>query len=153
MPLEIVILAAGQGKRMRSNLPKILHPLAGRALLGHVLDTARALSPRRIIVVHGHGAERVRAAFQEPGLEWVLQAEQLGTGHAVQQAMPRVGEDATVVILYGDVPLVRAESVKRLIDAAGDGVAGMTTDLDDPSGYGRIVRNAAGRVERIVEHK
>ena len=153
MPLDVIVLAAGQGKRMRSELPKVLHPLAGRALLAHVLDTARALAPRRTIVVHGHGAERVRAAFDGSGLEWVLQAEQLGTGHAVQQAMPRVGEDATVVILYGDVPLVRAESLKRLIDAAGDGVAVLTTELDDPSGYGRIVRDAAGRVERIVEHK
>ena len=153
MPLDVVVLAAGQGKRMRSDLPKVLHPLAGRALLAHVLDTARALSPRRCIVVHGHGAERVRAAFNESGLEWVLQAEQLGTGHAVQQAMPRIGDDATVIILYGDVPLVRAESLRRLIDAAGDGVAVLTTELDDPSGYGRIVRTAAGRVERIVEHK
>ena len=153
MPLDVVVLAAGQGKRMRSDLPKVLHPLAGRALLAHVLDTARSLAPRRTIVVHGHGAERVRAAFDGAALDWVLQAEQLGTGHAVQQAMPHVGDDATVVILYGDVPLVRAESLKRLMDAAGDGVAVMTTDLDDPSGYGRIVRNAAGRVERIVEHK
>ena len=153
MPLDVVVLAAGQGKRMRSDLPKVLHPLAGRALLAHVLDTARSLAPRRTIVVHGHGAERVRAAFDGSALEWVLQAEQLGTGHAVQQAMPHVGDDATVVILYGDVPLVRAESLKRLIDASADGLAVMTTELDDPSGYGRIVRNAAGRVERIVEHK
>ncbi|HET7670082.1 MAG TPA: bifunctional UDP-N-acetylglucosamine diphosphorylase/glucosamine-1-phosphate N-acetyltransferase GlmU [Burkholderiales bacterium] len=153
MPLDVIVLAAGQGKRMRSDLPKVLHPLAGRALLGHVLDTARSLSPRTTIVVHGHGAERVRAAFAQSSVEWVLQAEQLGTGHAVQQAMPRVGGDATVLILYGDVPLVRAESLKRLIDAAGEGVAVMTTELEDPAGYGRIVRNAAGRVERIVEHK
>jgi bifunctional UDP-N-acetylglucosamine pyrophosphorylase / glucosamine-1-phosphate N-acetyltransferase len=153
MPLDVIVLAAGQGKRMRSDLPKVLHPLAGRPLLAHVLDTARALSARTTIVVHGHGAERVRAAFGEQGLQWVLQAEQLGTGHAVQQAMPLVGQDATVLILYGDVPLVRAESLKRLIDAAGDGLAVMTTELDDPTGYGRIVRNAAGRVERIVEHK
>jgi bifunctional UDP-N-acetylglucosamine pyrophosphorylase / glucosamine-1-phosphate N-acetyltransferase len=153
MPLDVIVLAAGQGKRMRSDLPKVLHPLAGRPLLAHVLDTARALSPRKTIVVHGHGAERVRSAFNDAGLEWVLQAEQLGTGHAVQQAMPQIGSDANVVILYGDVPLVRAESLRRLIDAAGDGVAVMTTELDDPSGYGRIVRNAAGRVERIIEHK
>jgi len=153
MPLDVVVLAAGQGKRMRSDLPKVLHPLAGRALLAHVLDTARALSPRKTIVVHGHGAERVRAAFEAPDLEWVLQAEQLGTGHAVQQAMPKVDAKSTVVILYGDVPLVRADSLKRLIDAAGDGMAVMTTDLDDPRGYGRIVRQASGRVERIVEEK
>src|SRR4051812_43629534 len=142
MPLEIVILAAGQGKRMRSDLPKILHPLAGRPLLAHVLETARALSPRKTIVVHGHGAERVRAAFPERDLDWVLQAEQLGTGHAVQQAMARIDPKSTVVILYGDVPLVRVESVQRLIEAAGDGVAVMTTELGNPKGYGRIVRNA-----------
>jgi bifunctional UDP-N-acetylglucosamine pyrophosphorylase/glucosamine-1-phosphate N-acetyltransferase len=153
MPLDVIVLAAGQGKRMRSDLPKVLHPLAGRALLAHVLDTAHALSPRMTIVVHGHGAERVRAAFPQADLEWVLQAEQLGTGHAVQQAMPKVDAKSTVVILYGDVPLVRAESLKRLIDAAGDGVAVMTTELDDPKGYGRIVRQPSGRVERIVEDK
>src|SRR3954469_25474755 len=142
MPLDVVVLAAGQGKRMRSDLPKVLHPLAGRALLAHVIDTARALSPRKTIVVHGHGAERVRAAFPDSGLEWVLQAEQLGTGHAVQQAMPKVDAKSTVVILYGDVPLVRAESLKRLVDAAGDGVAVMTTELENPRGYGRIVRQS-----------
>ena len=153
MPLDVVVLAAGQGKRMRSDLPKVLHPLAGRALLAHVLDTARSLSPRKTIVVHGHGAEKVRAAFPDSGLDWVLQPEQLGTGHAVQQAMPKVDPKSTVVILYGDVPLVRAESLKRLIDAAGDGVAVMTTDLENPKGYGRIVRQSSGRVERIVEDK
>jgi bifunctional UDP-N-acetylglucosamine pyrophosphorylase/glucosamine-1-phosphate N-acetyltransferase len=153
MPLDVIVLAAGQGKRMRSELPKVLHPLAGRALLAHVLDTARRLAPRKTIVVHGHGAERVRAAFTDTDLDWVLQAEQLGTGHAVQQAMPRVDAGGTVVILYGDVPLVRAENLKRLIEAAGDGVAVMTTELADPKGYGRIVRQAGGRVERIVEDK
>ena len=153
MPLDVIVLAAGQGKRMRSDLPKVLHPLAGRALLAHVLDTARTLSPRKTIVVHGHGAERVRAAFPQGDLEWVLQAEQLGTGHAVQQAMPKVDVKSTVVILYGDVPLVRTESLKRLIDAAGDGVAVMTTELADPKGYGRIVRQPSGRIERIVEDK
>jgi bifunctional UDP-N-acetylglucosamine pyrophosphorylase / glucosamine-1-phosphate N-acetyltransferase len=153
MLLDVVVLAAGQGKRMRSDLPKVLHPLAGRALLAHALDTARALAPRKTIVVHGHGAERVRAAFPESDLEWVLQAEQLGTGHAVQQAIARVDPESTVVILYGDVPLVRADSLRRLIDAAGDGVAVMTTELDNPRGYGRIVRQSSGLVERIVEDK
>src|SRR6185503_3782787 len=153
MPLDVIVLAAGQGKRMRSDLPKVLHPLAGRALLAHVLDTARALGASKTIVVHGHGAERVRAAFPASDLEWVLQAEQLGTGHAVQQAMPRVDPKATVVILYGDVPLVRAESLKQLIDAAGDGVAVMTTELAQPKGYGRIVRQTSGILERIVEEK
>jgi bifunctional UDP-N-acetylglucosamine pyrophosphorylase / glucosamine-1-phosphate N-acetyltransferase len=153
MPLDVVVLAAGQGKRMRSDLPKVLHPLAGRALLAHVLETARALSPRKTIVVHGHGAERVREAFPDADLDWVLQADQLGTGHAVLQAMPRVDLKSNVVILYGDVPLVRAESLKRLLDAAGDGLAVMTTELDDPKGYGRIVRQPSGQLQRIVEDK
>ena len=153
MPLDVIVLAAGQGKRMRSDLPKVLHPIAGRPLLAYVLDAARALAPRKTIVVHGHGAEKVRAAFADAGVEWVLQAEQLGTGHAVQQAMPHVKGDAEVLILYGDVPLVRAESLKRLVKAAGEGVAVMTTELADPKGYGRIVRNARDGVERIVEEK
>jgi bifunctional UDP-N-acetylglucosamine pyrophosphorylase/glucosamine-1-phosphate N-acetyltransferase len=151
MPLEILVLAAGQGKRMRSQLPKVLHPLAGRPLLAHVLDTARALSPRRIHVVHGHGAELVKEAFRDSPVEWVLQAEQLGTAHAVLQAMPRVGADADVIILYGDVPLVRAATLRRLLEAAGDGLAVLTADLDDPLAYGRVIRDASGRVKRIVE--
>jgi bifunctional UDP-N-acetylglucosamine pyrophosphorylase/glucosamine-1-phosphate N-acetyltransferase len=131
MPLDVIVLAAGQGKRMRSDLPKVLHPLAGRALLAHVLDTARALAPRKTIVVHGHGAERVRAAFPEADLEWVLQGELLGTGHAVQQTMPRVDPKCTVVILYGDVPLVRVESLKRLIeDIRRDGITILLIEHD-----------------------
>jgi bifunctional UDP-N-acetylglucosamine pyrophosphorylase/glucosamine-1-phosphate N-acetyltransferase len=153
MPLEIVVLAAGQGKRMRSQLPKILHPLAGRPLLAHSLAAARALAPRKVVVVHGHGAEQVRAAFAGEQVEWVLQAEQLGTGHAVQQAMPRISPDAEVLIVYADVPLVRAETLRRLADAARDGVAVMTAELADPGGYGRILRQASGNVARIVEHK
>jgi bifunctional UDP-N-acetylglucosamine pyrophosphorylase/glucosamine-1-phosphate N-acetyltransferase len=153
MPLEILILAAGQGKRMRSDLPKVLHPLAGRPLLAHVLDTARALGARGITVVHGHGAEKVREAFADAGVEWVLQAEQLGTGHAVQQAMPRLKGDGDVLILYGDVPLVTEATLRRLVEAAREGVAVLTAELDDPSGYGRIVRDQAGRVARVVEHK
>jgi len=153
MPLEIVILAAGQGKRMRSSLPKILHPLAGRPLLSHVLDTARALAPRRIIVVHGNGAEQVRSAFADAQVEWALQAEQLGTGHAVQQALPSISPDADVLILYADVPLVRSDTLKRLLDAGRDGLAVMTAELADPTGYGRIVRQASGNVARIVEQR
>jgi bifunctional UDP-N-acetylglucosamine pyrophosphorylase/glucosamine-1-phosphate N-acetyltransferase len=153
MPLEIIVLAAGQGKRMRSQLPKILHPLAGRPLLGHVLASARALAPRKVVVVHGHGAEQVRAAFSQSDVEWVLQAEQLGTGHAVQQAMPRISQEAEVLILYGDVPLVRPDTLKRLVEAASNGVAVLTAELDDATGYGRIVRDASGNVARIVEHK
>src|SRR3954471_17775954 len=153
MPLEIVILAAGQGKRMRSTLPKILHPLAGRPLLSHVLDAARALAPRRIVVVHGNGAEQVRSAFVDAQVEWALQAEQLGTGHAVQQALPRISPDADVLILYADVPLVRSATLKRLLDAGRDGLAVMTTQLADPTGYGRVVRQASGDVARIVEQR
>jgi len=151
MALDIIVLAAGLGKRMRSELPKVLQPLAGRPLLGHVLDTARTLSPRRTIVVHGHGAERVRAAFSDPSLVWVLQAEQLGTGHAVMQALPQVTAEE-VLILYGDVPLVRAETLGRLRAAARKGVAVLTVELPEPKGYGRVIREG-GRVARIVEEK
>ena len=153
MPLDVIVLAAGQGKRMRSDLPKVLHPIAGRPLLAHVLDAASTLNPRKTFVVHGHGAEQVRAAFAQAPVEWVLQPEQLGTGHAVQQAMTHVNRGGDVLILYGDVPLVRADSLKRLVDAARQGVAVMTTELDDPRGYGRIVRDSSGGVERIVEEK
>jgi bifunctional UDP-N-acetylglucosamine pyrophosphorylase/glucosamine-1-phosphate N-acetyltransferase len=151
MALDIIVLAAGLGKRMHSELPKVLHPLAGRPLLGHVLDTARALSPRRTIVVHGHGAERVRAAFPDASLVWVLQAEQLGTGHAVMQALPQVAA-AEVLVLYGDVPLVRAETLERLRASAHGGVSVLTVELADPKGYGRIVREG-GKLTRIVEEK
>jgi len=150
---EIIILAAGVGKRMRSDLPKVLHSLAGRPLLGHVLDAARALEPRGIHVVHGHGAEKVRAAFPQPDIRWVLQGEQLGTGHAVRQALPQVGAESDVLILYGDVPLVRPATLKRLLEAARAGLAVLTAQVADPSGYGRIVRDAAGRIVRVVEQK
>ncbi|HET7362864.1 MAG TPA: bifunctional UDP-N-acetylglucosamine diphosphorylase/glucosamine-1-phosphate N-acetyltransferase GlmU [Burkholderiales bacterium] len=153
MPLDVIVLAAGQGKRMRSDLPKVLHPLGGRPLLAYVLDTARELGARKTVVVHGHGAEAVRTAFGNSDVQWVLQAEQLGTGHAVQQALPHVGKDAQVLILYGDVPLVRSATLKRLLEAAGNSLAITTTELADPRGYGRVVRDAAGRVERIVEEK
>ena len=151
MALEIIILAAGQGKRMRSKLPKILHPLAGRPLLAHVLDAARALAPGKIVVVHGNGAEQVRAGFADAQVEWILQAEQLGTGHAVQQALPGISPGAEVLILYADVPLVRPATLKRLLDAGRDGLAVMTAELGDPTGYGRIVRLTSGDVARIVE--
>ena len=153
MAPEILILAAGQGKRMRSGLPKVLHPLAGRPLLAHVLDTARALGARRTVVVHGHGAEQVRAAFADAPVQWVLQAEQLGTGHAVQQGMPHLQGDGDVLVLYGDVPLVCEATLRRLLDAARQGLAVLTAEPDDPAGYGRIVRDQAGRVARVVEHK
>ena len=153
MALEILVLAAGVGKRMRSSLPKVLQPLAGRPLLSHVLATARELAPRKVIVVHGHGAEAVRKAFNGEKVEWVLQAEQLGTAHAVMQAMPQVGADADVLILYGDVPLMRAATLKRLLQAANGGLAVLTAEPDDPAAYGRVVRDASGRVARIVEQR
>src|SRR5258706_16194062 len=152
MPLDVIVLAAGQGKRMRSALPKVLHPLGGRPLLAYVLDTAHELGARKTVVVHGHGAEAVRSAFANTDVHWVLQAEQLGTGPAVLQALPHVGQDAQVLILYGDAPLVRAATLKQLLEAASDGLAITTAELDDPRGYGRIVRKA-GHVERIVEEK
>jgi len=153
MPLDVIVLAAGLGKRMRSELPKVLHPLAGRPLLAHVLDAARTLAPRRIFVVHGHGAERVRAAFPDAGVDWVLQAKQLGTGHAVLQALPQVSSDADVLVLYGDVPLVRPATLKRLLEGARGSVGIVVAELAEPSGYGRIVRDGAQRVARIVEQK
>lgn len=154
MPLSVIILAAGQGKRMKSRLPKVLQPLAGRPLLRHVLDTALTLAPDRIHVVHGHGGEAVRAAFAAEPISWALQAEQLGTGHAVMQAMPAVDDDHLVLVLFGDVPLIRSETLHRLVSLAGhDSVALLTVQLADPTGYGRIVRSAQGDVRRIVEEK
>ncbi len=153
-PLSVVVLAAGQGKRMRSGRPKVLHALAGRPLLAHVLEAARALGPERSVVVHGHGGEAVRAAFPDPDLAWVEQAERLGTGHAVAQALPALPDAGLVLVLYGDVPLVRPETLARVVEAAGgDGLAVLTARLDDPTGYGRIVRDGAGRLARIVEEK
>jgi bifunctional UDP-N-acetylglucosamine pyrophosphorylase/glucosamine-1-phosphate N-acetyltransferase len=153
MKLAVIVLAAGQGKRMHSSLPKMLHALAGRPLLAHVLDAARALDPAQIVVVHGHGGEEVRALFKGAALSWVEQAEQLGTGHALAQAMPRIEPDTQVLVLNGDVPLIRPETLKRLVRAATKGLAICTSDLGDASGYGRVVRDARKRVRRIVEHK
>ncbi|HWX11989.1 MAG TPA: bifunctional UDP-N-acetylglucosamine diphosphorylase/glucosamine-1-phosphate N-acetyltransferase GlmU [Trinickia sp.] len=152
--MNIVILAAGAGKRMRSASPKVLHPLAGRPLLSHVIDTARALGPGRIVVVVGHGAEAVQKAVAAPDIRFALQTEQLGTGHAVQQALPLLDPAQPTLVLYGDVPLTKASTLKRLVDAAVDGRYGLlTVTLDDPHGYGRIVREPAGYVVRIVEQK
>jgi len=151
--MNIVILAAGQGKRMHSNLPKVLHPLAGKALVSHVVDTARSLSPRKLCLVYGHGGDVVRSSLDAPDLSWALQEPQLGTGHAVQQALPFLDPTGTTLVLYGDVPLIQEETLKRLMHAAEDGLAILTVELDDPQGYGRIVRNKAGQVVRIVEQK
>jgi bifunctional UDP-N-acetylglucosamine pyrophosphorylase/glucosamine-1-phosphate N-acetyltransferase len=153
MSLGIVILAAGQGTRMRSALPKVLHPIAGRPMLAHVIATARAMDPARIVVVYGHGGEQVRAAFPDPELQWAEQAEQLGTGHAVQQALPQLAGLERVLVLYGDVPLLRRETLRRLLLAAGDQVGLLTMNLSDPSGYGRVLRAVDGDVTAIVEHK
>jgi bifunctional UDP-N-acetylglucosamine pyrophosphorylase / glucosamine-1-phosphate N-acetyltransferase len=154
MKLAVVILAAGQGKRMKSNLPKVLQPLAGKPLLQHVVSTARTLAPHSMHVVYGHGGEQVRATMQHEPLQWALQAEQKGTGHAVVQAMPAIADDEMVLVLYGDVPLVSAETLRALVALAGPkSLSLLTVMLADPTGYGRIVRNARGAVQRIVEQK
>ncbi|MGH8187276.1 MAG: bifunctional UDP-N-acetylglucosamine diphosphorylase/glucosamine-1-phosphate N-acetyltransferase GlmU, partial [Steroidobacteraceae bacterium] len=154
MPLSIVILAAGQGKRMKSDLPKVLQPLAGRPLLSHVVDTARALAADAIHVVYGHGGEVVKSTLAHESVNWVLQAEQLGTGHAVAQAMPAIPDDHLVLVLFGDVPLARRATLEQLIAATGpQSIAVLTVVLVDPTGYGRIVRDAASNVVRIVEQK
>ena len=151
--MNIVVLAAGQGKRMKSDLPKVLQPLAGRALLAHVLDCARSLAPTRIVVVHGHGGEAVRRALPAADLLWARQDPQLGTGHAVMQALPLLDESLPTLILSGDVPLIRPDSLARLRAAAGNDKLGiLTVEPPDASGYGRIVRED-GRIRGIVEHK
>jgi bifunctional UDP-N-acetylglucosamine pyrophosphorylase/glucosamine-1-phosphate N-acetyltransferase len=154
MILDIVILAAGQGTRMRSALPKVLHPVAGKPMLGHVIDCARALAPRRIHVVIGHGADKVREALSADDINWVVQSEQLGTGHAVAQALPYITDADQILVLYGDVPLLRAETLQRLSAQAGAQALGLlTVTMADPTGYGRIVRSPNGAVQAIVEQK
>ncbi|MGV8941017.1 MAG: bifunctional UDP-N-acetylglucosamine diphosphorylase/glucosamine-1-phosphate N-acetyltransferase GlmU [Lysobacter sp.] len=151
--LHVVVLAAGEGKRMKSTLPKALQKIAGKSMLRHVIDSARTLQPRGIHVVYGHGGEQVIEAFvDQPDLHWSEQTERLGTGHALQQAMPSIPQDARVLVLYGDVPLIAAQTLKRLLAADGR-IAVLVADMDDPSGYGRVLRDAEGRVARIVEHK
>ncbi|KAB0485706.1 UDP-N-acetylglucosamine pyrophosphorylase /glucosamine-1-phosphate N-acetyltransferase [Pseudomonas reinekei] len=153
MSLEIVILAAGQGTRMRSALPKVLHPIAGNSMLGHVIHSARQLDPQRIHVVIGHGADAVRERLAAEDLNFVLQDKQLGTGHAVAQAVPFIEAD-TVLVLYGDVPLIEVETLQRLLKLVAPGQMGLlTVELDDATGYGRIVRGTDGKVAAIVEHK
>jgi len=153
-PFSIVILAAGQGKRMKSALPKVLQPLAGRPLLKHVIDTARSLSPAAIHVVYGHGGDQVRETLKDEPVTWVLQAERLGTGHAVMQAMPDVPNDHLVLVLYGDVPLISRSTLTDLLTlTGGQQTALLTMELDDPTGYGRIVRGKRDRVQQIVEQK
>jgi bifunctional UDP-N-acetylglucosamine pyrophosphorylase / glucosamine-1-phosphate N-acetyltransferase len=153
MKLEVIVLAAGQGTRMKSALPKVLHTLAGRPLLEHVVRTARALEPVAVHVVVGHGAEAVRTALAGYPLNWVVQEQQLGTGHAVLQALPAVAGDSTVLVLYGDVPLIRTETLAALAAMAVDGPALLTACLDQPAGYGRILRDGSGAVQGVVEEK
>ena len=153
-PLSVVILAAGEGKRMKSSLPKVLQPLAGRPLLKHVIDTARSLEPAAVYVVYGHGGERVRQALATEPVTWTLQAERRGTGHALMQAMPHIPDDHVVLVLYGDVPLIRRATLLDLLArGAHAGVGLLTMRTDDPAGYGRIVRDRGGSVRRIVEEK
>jgi bifunctional UDP-N-acetylglucosamine pyrophosphorylase/glucosamine-1-phosphate N-acetyltransferase len=158
MQLSVVVLAAGQGTRTQSDLPKVLLPLAGRPLVQHVLETAAGLAPASLYVVYGYGGAQVQAAVEKAGaatghVDWILQADQLGTGHAVMQAMPLIPDDHLVLVLYGDVPLMRLESLRQLIEAAGAGLALLSVELANPDGYGRIVRDVRGQVSSIVEDR
>jgi bifunctional UDP-N-acetylglucosamine pyrophosphorylase/glucosamine-1-phosphate N-acetyltransferase len=154
--VHTIILAAGQGTRMKSALPKVLHPIGGKPMLGHVLDAVAGIGAQASHVVHGHGAEQVREWFaqaraKDTSVKWVLQAQQLGTGHAVLQAVPKIPDDALVLVLYGDVPLISVATLQKLIAAAGKGLAILTVELETPTGYGRILRNKSGAVTGIVE--
>lgn len=154
MSTDVVILAAGQGSRMKSSLPKVLHPIGGKPLAQHVIDTAVRLEAERIHLVIGHGADQVRATLRGDQLQWAVQEQQLGTGHAVAQALPNIPDGGTVLILYGDVPLTRESTLRELLKVAEDGSLGViTVHLDNPTGYGRIVRDGEDRVIAIVEHK
>ncbi|HEX7810790.1 MAG TPA: bifunctional UDP-N-acetylglucosamine diphosphorylase/glucosamine-1-phosphate N-acetyltransferase GlmU [Burkholderiales bacterium] len=151
-PLNVVVLAAGKGTRMHSRLPKVLHPLAGVPLLGHVLSKTGELRAERVVVIYGHGGDAVPSAFAGSGATFVVQEPQLGTGHAVQQALPHLLPGGKTLVLYGDVPLTRVETLNRLV-AGSKGLTLLTATLDDPAGYGRIVRNRSGAIARIVEEK
>lgn len=154
MALEVIILAAGQGTRMRSNLPKVLHPLAGKPLVQHVVETAQDLAASKIHLVIGHGADQVRSQLAATGVNFVEQQEQLGTGHAVAQVLPHLQATSQVLILYGDVPLIKATTLQQLLEVAGTSSVGLlTAQLDNPTGYGRVVRTAQGQVVAIVEQK
>ncbi len=153
-PITVVILAAGKGTHMYSDRPKVLHDLAGKPLLRHVLHSVAALGPARTIVVYGHGGAAVPDAFRDAPVAWVAQERQLGTGHALMQAMPQIDPEGTTLVLYGDVPLIAVRTLQSLLDRArGDNVVLLTVELAEPAGYGRIVRTAGGAVSRIVEHK
>jgi bifunctional UDP-N-acetylglucosamine pyrophosphorylase/glucosamine-1-phosphate N-acetyltransferase len=158
MQLSVVILAAGQGTRTNSDLPKVLLPLAGRPLIQHVLETAAALAPANLYVVYGYGGAQVQTTVEAAGaatgqIDWILQAEQLGTGHAVMQAMPLIPDEHMVLVLYGDVPLMRVETLRQLTSVAGSGLAFLSVTLANPQGYGRVVRDSRGEVAAIVEDR
>ena len=155
MKLQVCILAAGQGKRMRSAKPKVLHQIAHKALVEHVLDTAQELSPNEApIVIFGHGGEQLKSALSERQITWVEQAEQLGTGHAVHQCLPVIAQQGITLILYGDVPLTPASTLRELVkNAETTGFGLLTVNMDDPTGYGRIVRDTENKIQAIVEHK
>ena len=153
MNLAVVILAAGKGTRMKSDLPKVLHPIAGRPMVQHVVDAAGALDPDNTVLIYGHGGDAVRQAVTGSRLQWAEQAEQLGTGHAVAQALPHLEEDV-VLVLYGDVPLIQPQTLRDFVARGDDpSLALMTLTLDDPSGYGRVIRDGDGKVRRVVEQK
>ncbi|MEM9102326.1 MAG: bifunctional UDP-N-acetylglucosamine diphosphorylase/glucosamine-1-phosphate N-acetyltransferase GlmU [Pseudomonadota bacterium] len=153
MGLSVIILAAGKGSRMRSDLPKVLHQLAGKPLVSHVIDKAKKLSPEQIVIVYGHGGDTVKEVLNDDALIWAEQKEQLGTGHAIAQAMPHVNLSNQVLTLYGDVPLIEEETLKQLIDCGSGKCLGLlTVTLDNPTGYGRIIREN-GDVQAIVEQK
>jgi len=154
MKLLPIILAAGQGTRMNSQLPKVLHTIGGQAMLQHVIKSCQSLEVETVAIVYGHGGEKVQAAITEENLQWVLQSEQKGTGHAVDQARDLIDDEQTVIVAYGDVPLIKSETLQRLVDSLVSAeLTVLTTILDDPTGYGRIVRGAQGTIERIVEEK
>ncbi len=154
MDISVVILAAGKGTRMRSAMPKVLHHVADKPLVEHVINTAHALGAKDVYVVYGHGGEQVPETLSHLDVKWVLQAQQLGTGHAVEQALGGIPDDHLVLVLYGDVPLTRVDTLSELINVSTAGSLGLlTVKLDDPTGYGRIVRDGAGKVGQIVEHK
>ncbi len=158
MTLEVIILAAGQGSRMRSTLPKVLHPVAGKSMLSHVIDLAAAVASDKTHVVIGHGADQVKSSIPNSTVQWAMQSEQKGTGHAVAQALPAVSDDAQVLILYGDVPLTTPETIQKLVSTSAnkantEQVTLLTVELDDPNGYGRIIRNNSDQVTAIVEQK
>ena len=153
MNLAVVILAAGKGTRMKSDFPKVLHPIAGRPMVQHVVDAAGALDPDNTVLIYGHGGDAVRQAVTGSRLQWAEQAEQLGTGHAVAQALPHLEEDV-VLVLYGDVPLIQPQTLRDFVARVDDqSLALMTLTLDDPSGYGRVIRDGDGKVRRVVEQK